>query len=107
MAARFCLARPVAHSGRARLRSWHLRALPHRRPGTIPMRELLDLRMQGIKIEEATTWLEKISGKIELENLYPSWLVFGEGFRRNSIVRAVRRAISVIISLIGLVFALP
>jgi exopolysaccharide biosynthesis polyprenyl glycosylphosphotransferase len=33
--------------------------------------------------------------------------VFGEGFRRNSIVRAVRRAISVIISLIGLVFALP
>ncbi len=82
-------------------------AMPDRRAGTIPMRELLDLRMQGIKIEEATTWLEKISGKIELENLYPSWLVFGEGFRRNSIVRAVRRAISVIISLIGLVFALP
>jgi sugar transferase (PEP-CTERM system associated) len=81
-------------------------ATPDRR-GTIPMQELLKLRMQGVKIEEATTWLEKIYGKIEVENLYPSWLVFGEGFRRNTIVKGVRRAISVIISLIGLIVALP
>jgi sugar transferase (PEP-CTERM system associated) len=81
-------------------------ATPDRR-GTIPMRELLDLRMQGVKIEEATTWLEKISGKIEVENLYPSWLVFGEGFRRSTVFVAVRRAISVVISLIGLVLSLP
>jgi len=81
-------------------------ATPDRR-GTIPMQELLKLRMQGVKIEEATSWLEKISGKIEVENLYPSWLVFGEGFRRNTIVKGVRRAISVIISLIGLIVALP
>ena len=81
-------------------------ATPDRR-GTIPMQELLKLRMQGVKIEEATSWLEKIYGKIEVENLYPSWLVFGEGFRRNTIVKGVRRAISVIISLIGLIVALP
>ena len=81
-------------------------ATPDRR-GTIPMQELLKLRMQGVKIEEATSWLEKIYGKIEVENLYPSWLVFGEGFRRNTIVKGVRRAISIIISLIGLIVALP
>jgi sugar transferase (PEP-CTERM system associated) len=81
-------------------------AMPDRR-GTIPMRELLDLRMQGVKIEEAATWLEKISGKIEVENLYPSWLVFGEGFRRSPTFIAVRRVVSVIISLIGLIFSLP
>jgi sugar transferase (PEP-CTERM system associated) len=81
-------------------------ATPDRR-GTIPMRELLELRMRGVKIEEATSWLEKISGKIEVENLYPSWLVFGEGFRRSTAFVLVRRAISVVISLIGLVLALP
>ena len=48
-------------------------AMPDRR-GTIPMQELLGLRMRGVKIEEATTWLEKISGKIEVENLYPCLL---------------------------------
>jgi sugar transferase (PEP-CTERM system associated) len=81
-------------------------AMPDRR-GTIPMPELLQLRMQGVKIEEATSWLEKISGKIEVENLYPSWLVFGEGFRRSTAFKLVRRAVSIVISLIGLILALP
>src|SRR5208283_2538637 len=81
-------------------------AMPDRR-GTIPMRELLDLRMMGVKIEEATTWLEKMSGKIEVENLSPSWLVYGEGFRRSTTFILVRRALSIIISLIGLILTLP
>jgi sugar transferase (PEP-CTERM system associated) len=81
-------------------------AMPDRR-GTIPMRELLDLRMQGIKIEEATSCLEKISGKIEIENHYLSWLVFGEGFRRSTFRKAIRRGLSFTISLIGLILALP
>ena len=77
------------------------------RRGTIPMQELLALRMQGVKIEEATSWLEKISGKIEVENLYPSWLVFNEGFRRSTAFVVVRRILSVIISLFGLILTLP
>ena len=81
-------------------------AMPDRR-GTIPMQELLDLRMQGVKIEEAASWLERISGKIEVENLYPSWLVFGEGFRRSTAFRLVRRGVSVVISLVGLILAVP
>jgi sugar transferase (PEP-CTERM system associated) len=81
-------------------------ATPDRR-GTIPMRELLQLRMQGVKIEEATTYLEKMSGRIEVENLYPSWLVFGAGFRFGSTFLLVRRTLSLIISLAGLILALP
>jgi sugar transferase (PEP-CTERM system associated) len=81
-------------------------AMPDRR-GTIPMRELLDLRMQGVKIEEATSWLEKMSGKIEVENLYPSWLIFAEGFRRSSTFIVLRRVLSISISMIGLVLTAP
>ena len=81
-------------------------AVPDRR-GTIPMEELLELRMKGVKIEEATSWLEKISGKIEVENLYPSWMVFNEGFRRSAIFIAVRRLFSILISLVGLLLSLP
>ena len=81
-------------------------AMPDRR-NTIPMQELLDLRMQGVKIEEAASWLERISGKIEVDNLYPSWLVFGDGFRRSATFRVVRRLISVGIALVGLVIAMP
>jgi sugar transferase (PEP-CTERM system associated) len=81
-------------------------AMPDRR-GTIPMTELLQLRMQGVQIEEATSWLEKIYGKIEVEDLFPSWLVFGQGFRRSAAFILIRRAVSFIISLIGLILALP
>ena len=81
-------------------------AMPDRR-GTIPMEELLELRMQGVKVEEATSWLEKMSGRIEVESLYPSWIVFGSGFRRSEIFRFNRRLISIVISLTGLILALP
>lgn len=81
-------------------------AMPDRR-GKIPMRDLLDLRMEGVKIEEATSWLEKISGKIEVEHLYPSWIVFGDGFRRSGAFKFSRRVFSVVISFTGLILSLP
>ena len=81
-------------------------AMPDRR-GKMPFNELLVLRMNGVKIEEAATWLEKMSGKIEVETLYPSWLVFGDGFRRSLPFSIMRRALSVAISLVGLVLSIP
>ncbi len=81
-------------------------AMPDRR-GTMPMQELFALRLQGVKVEEATSWLEKISGKIEVEHLYPSWVALGEGFRRSTVFIVIRRSLSVIISLVGLILTLP
>jgi len=81
-------------------------AMPDRR-GTIPMRELLELRTQGVKIEEATSWLERMSGKIEVENLNPSWLVFSDGFRRSAPFILIRRVLSIVISLLGLILSAP
>ena len=43
---------------------------------TLPVDELLDLRLNGVIVEEATTLLENISGKIEIDELRPSWLIF-------------------------------
>ena len=81
-------------------------AMPDRR-GTLPVEELLDLRLEGVKVEEATSWLERISGKIEVEQLYPSWLIFAEGFRFSSFFRLVRRTLNFSFALAGLVVSLP
>jgi sugar transferase (PEP-CTERM system associated) len=72
-----------------------------------PMEELLKLRLRGVHIEEATTWLEKISGRIEVENLYPSWIIYAQGFRFSSTFRIFRRLLAFIVSLIGLLLSLP
>ncbi|MGD0988327.1 MAG: TIGR03013 family XrtA/PEP-CTERM system glycosyltransferase [Candidatus Sulfotelmatobacter sp.] len=77
------------------------------RRGTLPVEQLLDLRVKGVRVEEATSWLEKISGRIEVEQLNPSWLIFAEGFRFSNFFRLVRRLVNFSVALVALLLALP
>ncbi|MGA8761581.1 MAG: TIGR03013 family XrtA/PEP-CTERM system glycosyltransferase [Candidatus Sulfotelmatobacter sp.] len=77
------------------------------RRGTLPVEELLAIRLSGVKVEEATSWLEKISGRIEVEQLNPSWLIFSEGFRFDGGFQLLRRSFSTLVAAIGLVLASP
>jgi sugar transferase (PEP-CTERM system associated) len=81
-------------------------AMPDRR-GTLPVQELLELRLGGVKVEEATSWLEKISGRIEVEQLYASWMIFAEGFRFSASFRLVRRVLNFSVALAGLILSIP
>jgi sugar transferase (PEP-CTERM system associated) len=81
-------------------------ALSDRR-NLLPVRELLDLRLAAIKIEDASSLLEKISGKIEIESLYPSSLIYSEGFRLGAGFLFVRRIVSFAIAAVALAFCLP
>src|SRR5207253_3011273 len=81
-------------------------AMPDRR-GTIPVQQLLSLRLNGVKIEEATSWLEKMSGRIEVEQLYPSWLIFAEGFRFSNGLMVLRRVFSIVASALLLLIVSP
>jgi sugar transferase (PEP-CTERM system associated) len=81
-------------------------AMPDRR-GTLPVQELLHLRLNGIKVEEATSWLERMSGRIEVDQLYPSWLIFAEGFRFSAGLRVMRRVFSTVAAALFLLLVLP
>ena len=81
-------------------------ALEDRR-GIMPVRELLDLRLSGVKVEDATGIVEKISGKIEVDSIHPSWLIFSEGFRLNPTFMFLRRFFSLVVSLVLLLAVLP
>jgi sugar transferase (PEP-CTERM system associated) len=81
-------------------------AMPDRR-GTLPVEELLGLRLAGVKVEEATSWLEKITGTIEVEQLYPSWLIFADGFRFSTSSRFMRRLNNLSAALFGALISLP
>ena len=61
------------------------------RRGVLPIRELLDLRLRGVAIEDAGSVLERLLGKIPLEGLYPSDLIFTPGFRVKASQQIVRR----------------
>jgi len=58
---------------------------------SFPLKELLECRLAGIVISEQVTFLERETGKVHLELLTPSWIIFGGGFRRNGMrVRSER-----------------
>src|SRR5438445_3923239 len=74
---------------------------------TLPVMEMLQLRLSGIKVAQATSWLEKITGRIEVDNLYPSWLIFAEGFRFSAGFMLLRRILAIVASAILLLLVLP
>ncbi|MGA3213124.1 MAG: TIGR03013 family XrtA/PEP-CTERM system glycosyltransferase [Terriglobales bacterium] len=77
------------------------------RRGTIPMRELLDLRLRGVVVEDAADLFEKQAGKIEIDTLWPSSLIFSDGFRLSQSYVFVRALASAVISFLLLVLVLP
>jgi hypothetical protein len=55
--------------------------------------------LSGVRIEDGTTLLEKISGQIEVDELHPSWLIFGDGFRLGERHWYLRRVFSTLLAL--------
>jgi exopolysaccharide biosynthesis polyprenyl glycosylphosphotransferase len=77
------------------------------RRGTLPVRELLKLRVAGMVIEDSCSLLERLSGRLQLESLRPSTLIFAEGFRLKAVQKLSRRACSILISGAVLLLLLP
>lgn len=72
-----------------------------------PIRELLDCRLAGIDVTELLTFLERETGRVRIDVLNPSWLIFGEGFRRGSMRLFTSGAVDILTSLVILVLASP
>jgi sugar transferase (PEP-CTERM system associated) len=77
------------------------------RRGRMPVRELLHLKFAGVKVEDAHSFFERITGRIILERLSPSWLILSEGFSKSSLLVWAKRMIDVLVSLITLVVCAP
>ena len=76
--------------------------------GTLPMDRLLDVRMgSGVLFDHLASVYEEYTGKIALENLRPSWLVFSAGFRKTRVLMMTKRAFDVAASVTGLILAAP
>jgi sugar transferase (PEP-CTERM system associated) len=77
------------------------------RRGKLPVEALLRAKMAGVRVEEATTTYERVTGKILIDDLRPSWLIFSDGFRVSRPVRWVKRTIDLTFSLALAVLSFP
>ena len=76
--------------------------------GTLPMDQLLDMKLRaGVIFDHMASVYEEYTGKIAIENLRPSWLIFSEGFRKSRVQTAVKRSIDLSAASLGLCLAAP
>jgi sugar transferase (PEP-CTERM system associated) len=76
--------------------------------GKLPMDKLLEMKLErGVTFDHLASVYEDYTGKIAVENLRPSWLIFSEGFRRSRWLAAAKRATDVVLASAGLVLTLP
>jgi hypothetical protein len=77
------------------------------RRGKLPIKELLDFKTRGVAVEEATTFYERVAGKIPIENLKPSWMVFNSGFSVSKRMLIGKRLLSIVSSSLLLLLLSP
>jgi sugar transferase (PEP-CTERM system associated) len=76
--------------------------------GRLPMDKLLEIKLnEDVSFDHLATVYEQYTGKIAVENLRPSWLLFSEGFRKSRWLLAGKRSMDVLIAGVGLVIAAP
>jgi sugar transferase (PEP-CTERM system associated) len=77
------------------------------RRGKLPVEQLLQAKLAGVRVEDATTTYERVTGKILLDDLRPSWLIFSDGFRVSRAARWMKRLFDLALSVTLGIIALP
>lgn len=102
---------PIGMSIRQAMRQLHAHeivvAISERRDGGLPVNELLKCKMRGMNVTDFSAFFERQSGQVLLDSLSPSWLIFGQGFRRNFLTSVLKRVFDIVVSSLILLLMTP
>jgi len=82
-------------------------AVRQQRGGVLPLRGLLECRLNGIQVTDLARFFERVHGRVPIESLKASWLIYGNGFRQNWLRRVVKRAFDVTVAMALLAVFFP
>ena len=82
-------------------------ALAERRGGSMPLRELLDCKLHGVRVVDIATHFEKTLGQIRLDSVNPGWLIFGDGFNQGVLRTLVKRLFDIVFATVLIIVSAP
>lgn len=82
-------------------------ALTERRSGSMPLRELLDCKLAGVRVYDITTYFERMLGQIRIDYVNAGWLIFGDGFNQGLVRTTVKRIFDIACSAILIAVSAP
>ena len=91
-----------------RLKATELVLALEERRNALPLADLLRVRTRGIPVQEVSSFLERETGRVDLDTLNPSWLIFSDGFsagRRWSSI--AKRTFDILVGALLLLLSLP
>lgn len=63
-------------------------ALEERR-NALPLKDLLRIKTTGVHVNEISTFLERETGRVDLQSVNPSWLIFSDGFSSGRMLSSI------------------
>jgi sugar transferase (PEP-CTERM system associated) len=75
--------------------------------GMLPTDVLLRCKLNGITVLEGESLYEELTGKLFIEKLNPSWLIFSDGFRKAPTARFFKRITGLVMATLALILTLP
>jgi sugar transferase (PEP-CTERM system associated) len=82
-------------------------AVREQRGGVLPLRALLECRLNGVRVTDLARFFERVHGKVPIESLKVSWLIYGEGYRQGWLRTFVKRTFDIVVAVALLVLTLP
>ncbi len=82
-------------------------AVRDQRGGVLSLRSLLECRLRGIQVTDLARFFERVHGRIPIDSLKASWLIYGQGFRQDWLRTIVKRAFDIVVSLALLALTAP
>ena len=77
------------------------------RRGSLPTEELLRCRLEGVVVQEAEAFYERLTGKIPAEAMRPSYLIFNPGFDQHPLSALAKRTLDIELAAVGILLTWP
>jgi sugar transferase (PEP-CTERM system associated) len=71
------------------------------------MDKLLEMKVDGVGFDHLASVYEEYTGKIAVENLRPSWLIFSSGFAKTRLTNAAKRTLDIVAAVLALLILSP
>lgn len=82
-------------------------AVRDRRSGGLPVQDLLQCKLRGIRILELSSFFERENGHLQLDSMNPSWMILAEGFHQGMLRDTIKRLFDLVVSAAMLAVCLP
>lgn len=77
------------------------------RRGVFPFQEVMACKLAGVEVMDAPSFYEHVTGKLFLEGINPSWIIFSDGFKVSRLRKVLKRGVDILCASAGIALTLP